>query len=151
MWRWVSIWFKSLSFYCKPAWGNQSSDTRISGRTSEYVTMDWLVLPGGGLSGKDHTAGGWGEELSLRRPWSGRELEPLRLARPPWACLAGRPSASESSVMFRQGVTRALRKNKTLRYGVPMLVSALRKRCGGGIAEGVGLQIRLVGFVRRQR
>ncbi|XP_057589693.1 LOW QUALITY PROTEIN: cytochrome c oxidase assembly protein COX16 homolog, mitochondrial [Hippopotamus amphibius kiboko] len=38
------------------------------------------------------------------------------------ACLAGRPSGSESSVMFSQAVMRALRKNKTLRYGVPMLL-----------------------------
>lgn len=35
--------------------------------------------------------------------------------------------------MFTHALTRALRKNKTLRYGVPMLVSALKKKCGGGI------------------
>ncbi|TEA38639.1 hypothetical protein DBR06_SOUSAS110568, partial [Sousa chinensis] len=32
--------------------------------------------------------------------------------------------------MFAPAVTRALRKNKTLRYGVPTLVSAVRKKWG---------------------
>lgn len=46
--------------------------------------------------------------------------------------------------MFAPAVMRALRKNKTLRYGVPMLVSAVRKS-GGGIPEGVGPQVWLEG------
>lgn len=47
--------------------------------------------------------------------------------------------------MFTHALTRALRKNKTLRYGVPMLVSALKKKCGGGIAKAVGPQVWLGG------
>ena len=45
--------------------------------------------------------------------------------------------------MFIHAVTRAWRKNKTLRSGVPMLVSASAKKCAGRIAEGVGPQVKL--------
>lgn len=53
--------------------------------------------------------------------------ESLRLGRLHWACFRGRPSESESSVMFVHVMTRALRKNKTLPYGVPMLVTELER------------------------
>ncbi|XP_058423210.1 cytochrome c oxidase assembly protein COX16 homolog, mitochondrial [Diceros bicornis minor] len=59
-------------------------------------------------------------ESSTSSPW--RRIGPLRFRRPRWARLAGRPSGSESSVMFADAVKRALRRNKTLRYGVPMLL-----------------------------
>ncbi|XP_045420728.1 cytochrome c oxidase assembly protein COX16 homolog, mitochondrial isoform X1 [Lemur catta] len=39
--------------------------------------------------------------------------------------------------MFAPKVMRALRKNKTLRYGVPMLVSGMKKKCDAGVPEGV--------------
>lgn len=38
--------------------------------------------------------------------------------------------------MSTQAVMRALRKNKTIRYGVPMLVSAGTKTCGAGFRKG---------------
>ena len=38
--------------------------------------------------------------------------------------------------MFPHAVMRALRKNKTLRYGVPMLVSAARKSVEAGFRKG---------------
>ncbi|KAM7155772.1 cytochrome c oxidase assembly protein COX16 homolog, mitochondrial isoform 2-T2 [Molossus nigricans] len=60
------------------------------------------------------------KEVSVDVPvW--REPEP-RLGRPRRACLAGCPRGSESSEMVSPAVTRALRKSKTLRYGVPMLI-----------------------------
>ncbi|XP_036125200.1 uncharacterized protein LOC118634624 isoform X3 [Molossus molossus] len=60
------------------------------------------------------------KEVSVDVPvW--REPEP-RLGRPRRACLAGCPRGSESSEMVSPAVTRALRKSKTLRYGVPMLL-----------------------------
>lgn len=42
--------------------------------------------------------------------------------------------------MFTHALTRALRKNKTLRYGVPMLVSALKKSVGAGLRKGWDLK-----------
>lgn len=50
--------------------------------------------------------------------------------------------------MFTHAVTRALRKNKTLRYGVPMLVSAWRKKCAGRIAQVVGPRVGPSGDLR---
>lgn len=38
--------------------------------------------------------------------------------------------------MSVHSVMRSLRKNKTLRYGVPMLVSAGRRTCGAGFRKG---------------
>ncbi|XP_049562182.1 cytochrome c oxidase assembly protein COX16 homolog, mitochondrial isoform X2 [Orcinus orca] len=55
-----------------------------------------------------------------RTPQEGPRATEIREAK--LACLAGHPSGSESSVMFAHAVTRALRKNKTLRYGVPTLI-----------------------------
>lgn len=77
------------------------------------------VLSGGNLSR-------WSQEASL-------------------GLLAGRPSERESSVVFAPAMMRALRRNKTLRFGVPMLVSAGRKMYGGGIPEGVGSHVWQVG------
>lgn len=41
--------------------------------------------------------------------------------------LLGVLSGWKISVMFAPAVMRAFRKNKTLRYGVPMLVSGVRR------------------------
>lgn len=113
---------------CKATWRNQPLTLEFPGGNREYVTTDRLLLPGRGLSEKD-----W--EAKRRRWVTGvlvwRELELLRFGSPRRAWLAERPSRLESSVMFPQAVMRAFRKNKTLRYGVPMLVSAGRRKCGG--------------------
>ena len=92
-------------------------------------------MPGGDLSGR---ALHWEakERTSVKdlTPREGPRATEIREAT--LACLAGHPSESESSVMFAHAVKRALRKNKTLRYGVPMLVSAVRKKWGRDSGRG---------------
>ncbi|XP_070370638.1 uncharacterized protein [Equus asinus] len=85
------------------------------------ASTDRLLLPGGGPLGEDRELAGCGKAES-RTSWSVPELEPLRSGRPYWARLATRPSGSESSLMFAHAVMRALRKDKTLRCGVAVLV-----------------------------
>lgn len=103
-----------------------------------------LLLPGGGRSGEDEHR----EAKERRRVKDfllGRELG---FGRPRWGCRTRRPRSWESSVMSVHSVMRTLRKNKTLRYGVPMLVSAGGENAWGGIPEGAG---RPLGRSRRSR
>ena len=94
------------------------------------IALAWRrpIWKGSALRGK-------GKEVSKgRTPVEGPRATEIREAT--LACLGGLPGGSESSVMFAHAVKRALRKNKTLRYGVPMLVSAVRKKWGRDSGRG---------------
>ncbi|XP_045864613.1 cytochrome c oxidase assembly protein COX16 homolog, mitochondrial isoform X2 [Meles meles] len=97
---------------------NQLADTRISTRTRECVTRIYCFC----LAEADRERTEHREAKERRRVKDFLLGKELGFGRPRWACRTRRPRAWESSAMSVHSVMRTLRKNKTLRYGVPMLL-----------------------------
>lgn len=96
------------------------------------VRTNRLLWTGGGLRGENPAP-----EASAESTTSlGRRPRPPASRRSRWGRSEGaKPTAA--SAMVAPAVLRALRKNKTLRYGVPMLVSGCSPS-GAGPPGGAG-------------